>query len=56
LLNDSDNEVAIQLEQVVDVVDVIDVVHNESDNEDDELEGHYSSELEELIWSIDFNI
>ena len=38
MLNDSDDEVPIQLERVVDVVDVVDVVHDESDDEDDELE------------------
>jgi hypothetical protein len=49
LLNDGDDEVAIQLEQVVDVVDV---VHDECDS-DDELEGAYSLESEESIGSID---
>jgi hypothetical protein len=43
---------SIQLEQVVDVVDV---VHDIGDGNDDdaELEGLYSSELEESIGSID---
>ena len=48
--NDSDSdEVAFQLERVVDVVDV---VHDESDESDDELEGPYSSESEESNDSI----
>ena len=53
LLTDSDsdsNEVAFQLERVVDVVDV---VHDESDNE---LEGPYSSESEESNNSIARNV
>jgi hypothetical protein len=49
LLSDSDDEVAIQLEQVVDAVDV---VCNKCNN-DDELEGPYLSESEESIGSID---
>jgi hypothetical protein len=49
LLSDSNDEVAIQLERVVDAVDV---VYDECDS-DDELEGPYSSESEESIGSID---
>jgi hypothetical protein len=41
--------VTIQLEQVVDAVDV---VHDKC-NSNDELEGPYSTELEESIGSID---
>jgi len=50
LLNDGDEEVAIQLERVVDAVDV---VHDAGDDDDDELEGLYSSESEESMGSID---
>jgi hypothetical protein len=53
LLNDSDDEVAIQLEWVVEVVHVVHMVHDESDSQDDELEGPYSSESEESIGLID---
>lgn len=41
---------------MVDVVDVVDVMHDKGDgngNDDDELEGQYSSEFEESIESID---
>jgi hypothetical protein len=49
--SDSDSdEVAFQLEQVVDLVDV---VHDDSDSDDDELEGPYASESEESIGSND---
>jgi hypothetical protein len=51
LLSDSDSdEVAFQLERVVDVVDV---VHDKSDDDDDELEGPHSSDSEESIGSMD---
>jgi hypothetical protein len=50
LLGDSDDEVAIQLERVVDMVRIVD---DKGDSDDDELEGSYSSESEESMESID---
>jgi hypothetical protein len=47
--NSDSDEVAFQLERVVDVVDV---VHDKSDD-DNELEGLHSSDLEESIGSND---
>jgi hypothetical protein len=48
--NSDSDEVAFQLERVVDVVDV---VHDKSDDDDDELEGPHSSDSEESIGSND---
>jgi hypothetical protein len=44
--NSDNDEVAFQLERVVDVVHV---VHDKSDDDDDELEGLHSSDSEELL-------